>query len=193
MTFLRYISPVFCSLAFCAMAEELPLPVAGPMVSGSGEETLRPTMIIKPPVSAPVVTPGVSAEQMAMLEEMERKLVEDHVRGQIAKAHEAGDAAELKQLIVMNGPVDPALGQAAKPPVHAEGQVALIGLEGSAVAKNLEDFFGTPLTPEREKALLETVRQRLLAEGKVKAAMDVRIAGWWPAEGVMAVSVNSRS
>ena len=62
--------------------------------------------------------------------------------------------------------------------------------EGAVVGKSLEQFFGAPMTPEREKALLENVKSQLA--GKDKPQMDVRIAGWWPDEGVMAVSVVPR-
>jgi len=175
-----------------ALAEDLTLPMEGPATTAeAGAETLTPTLIIKPPVVGAVSVPSArpdDARELALLE-MERQIVEDILRSEIAMAHRSGNSTELKQVIIMNGPVDAAISRAARPPAASAGKVALIGLPPSvAASKNLDQFFGVPMTPDRERELLETVKIQL-ASAPDKAGMDVRIAGWWPAEGVMAVSV----
>jgi hypothetical protein len=92
----------------------------------------------------------------------------------------------------MQGPVDPSVFRAAKPPSTIEGKVAIIGLKhDDAVVKNLEQFFGVPMTSEREKQLLETVKTQMA--GKNASGMDVKVAGWWPKEGVMALALVPHS
>jgi len=178
-----------------ALAEDLTLPMADPSGGFSAPtEALQPTVIIKPPplpgaaiAPAPEAMPD-DARELALLE-MERQIIENQVRFEIAHAHRTGNSTELKRVIIVNGPMDAAMSRAAKAPTATENKVALIGLPDSvAVSKNLEQFFGVPMTPDREKELLQTVKTQLAGISK-NAGMDVRIAGWWPAEGVMAVSV----
>ena len=165
------------------------------MQSSGGEELLKPTMIIRPPSTGPISVPAANKSEnpeMAILR-LERQIIEAQVQKQIAFAHQNGKASELKQLIVMSGPMDVSVSRSAKPPVTPEGKVALIGLPDSeVVGRSVEEFFGAPMTPEREKALLDTVKTNL-ADGKASSNVDVRIAGWWPNEGVMAVTVVPRS
>ena len=182
-----------------ALGDDLPLPQQGALPMRTDDSVLvKPSAVIKPPVSAPITVPAmrVPAEdeenRVAAILELERRLMEEQVRRQIALAHANGNASALKQVIVMGGPVDAAVCRAAKPPTVAEGPVALIGLEkDTVVSKSLEHFFGAPMTPDREQELLDAVKSQFAA-GKDKTDFEVRIAGWWPDEGVMAVSVVPR-
>jgi hypothetical protein len=168
-----------------------------PMVTEpSGPE--RPTLTIKPPAIGKVVVPTTPAPLVAeadqdvdaKLQALERQLVEVEARRQIAMAHRDGKSSPLKRLIVVSGPMDTAVSRSANAPASKE-KVALIGLKDSEVRKRVEQFFGAPMTPDREKALLETVKTQL-ATGKDQGGLEVNLAGWWPAEGVMAVSVTQK-
>ena len=184
-----------------ALAEDLPLPQEGAMsMSMRTEDTMlvKPSAVIRIPVSGTITVPAMRMPveedegRVVAILELEHRLIEEQVRRQIAVAHASGNASALKQVIVMGGPVNSAVSRAAKPPTVAEGQVALIGLEKDAVvSKSLEHFFGAPMTPDREQELLDAVKSQF-ASGKDKTNFDVRIAGWWPNEGVMAVSVVPR-
>jgi hypothetical protein len=119
------------------------------------------------------------------IKEMEREVL-------AAQAAKQGNTVALRQLIVMQGPVDTKVFSPPKPPPTIEGKVAIIGLKhDDAVVKNLEQFFGVPMTTEREKELLETVKTQMA--GKNASGMDVKVAGWWPKEGVMAVALVPHS
>lgn len=178
-----------------ALAEDLPLPQQGPVSMRTEGGFIKPTVIIKPPSSGLVTVPSAKpddARELAILE-MERQLIEDMVRHQIALAHATGNATALKQIILMNGPVDATVSRSPKPPEAPAGKVTLIGLApNEGVSKNLESFFGAPVTPDSERQLLETVKEQL-ALGAKSPGVEVHIAGWWPEEGVMAVSVMPRS
>lgn len=123
--------------------------------------------------------------------EIERRSQERMIRQQIADDHVNGSSTQLRQVIVMSGPVDSSVGRSpTPPPMNATdtSKVSLIGIAANdAVVKNLEPFFGVPMTPDSEQRLLEAVKSQIGAKD-----MDVRIAGWWPKEGVMAVSVNQK-
>jgi hypothetical protein len=182
----------FLLSASFVLADDLPLPQPSlsPVPEQSGLE--KPSAIIKPPVSGLIVVPTqvakVDAPDEKAILEAERRVIEEEVQKQILFAQAIGNPSLLKQLILVAGPIDAAVCRAAKPPAAPAGAVALIGLEKDAVVgKNLEQFFGAPMTSDREKALLEMVKSQLA--GKDKRLVDVRIAGWWPDEGVMAVSV----
>lgn len=186
------ILPILAS--FCPLlAEDLALPVQETTpVRVEEPKALAPNAIIRPPSSGPVTVSAPNKQQAAekAILEMERQLIAAQARRQITEAQQSGNPLELKQLIVVNGPMDTALSSAPKPPAgDSESKVALIGLPGNEKAtKSLEGFFGAPMTPEREKKLLETVRSQF-ASSKEMADMEVSIAGWWPEQGVMAVSV----
>ena len=145
----------------------------------------KPTVIIRPPVASPsTIAKPVDAREEA-LREMERQILQ-------AQATKAGDVNFLRQLIVMQGPVDAKIFKSPKPPASILGKVAIIGLKSDEkVVKNLEAFFGAPVTTEREKLILETVKSQFA--GQQAAGMEVKIAGWWPKEGVMAVTFVPRS
>ncbi len=170
------------------LAEDLPLPTMEPRSDDSG--LLKPTISIKPPGAAMVANP-MSAKELAILE-IERHILEEEFPCLIAEASKQGNSSALKQIILMNGPVDSTVTKAQKPPQVADGKVSLIGLaKNEVVTKSVESFFGAPMTPESEKALLETVKSQM--SSKDKPNVEVRVAGWWPNEGVMAVSVMPRS
>jgi hypothetical protein len=187
--------PALTVISFAALgaAEELPLPSNTPPPGKDDNSALvKPTIIVKPPVANPSAKAKTEDVRELALAAMEQALIEEQKRKQIAAAAKQGDAAALKQLIVMAGPLDAALLKSPKPPVVPEGKVALIGLDGAAkVGTSLDQFFGAPLTPEREKQLLELVRTQLAGSGH--PSMEVKVAAWWPEEGVMAVTLVPRS
>lgn len=170
------------------------VPAAKPEPAAVAAPAPAPEPAYVPTMRVPVEQ-NDEVRELAILER-ERRLIEEQARHEIAIAYATGNASALKQVILMSGPVDAAVSRAAKPPTVAEGRVALIGLEKDAVVgKNLEHFFGAPMTPDREKELLDAVKTQLAGNGKDKAksGFQVRIAGWWPDEGVMAVSVMPES
>lgn len=159
---------------------------------GAGTGLAKPTIIVKPPVAKPVAKPQLVTAPELALATMEQALIGEQKRQQIAAAAKRGDVAALKQLIVMAGPVDSTLLKSPKPPVVPDGRVALIGMDGGAkVGKSLDQFFGAPLTPEREKQLFDAVKTQLA--GGNPSAMEVKVVAWWPEEGVMAVTLAPRS
>lgn len=175
------------------MAEDLALPVQeSAPVRVAEPKTLAPNAIIRPPSTGPVKVAGPAKPQTTekSILELERQLIAAQASRQIAESLVKGNTSELRQLIVVSGPMDTAVSNAPNPPQSAsDSKVALIGLPNNeTVTKSLEGFFGAPLTPEREKKLLETVKSQF-AGGKEMADMEVSIAGWWPEQGVMAVSV----
>ncbi len=179
------------------LAVDLALPVQGDApVRVEESKTLAPTIIIKPPTKGLVKVAQPSKQKTAEMAiiEMERQLIAAQARRQIAESLKKGNASELKHLIVVSGPMDTAVSNAPNPPPQAasDGRVALIGLPNNEQAtKSLDGFFGAPLTPEREKKLLETVKSQF-ADGKEMSDMEVSIAGWWPEQGVMAVSLGPK-
>lgn len=179
------------------MAEDLALPIQGTApVRVEESKALAPTIIIRPPSKGLVTVSQPSKQQTAVkaILEMERQLIAAQARRQIAESLLNGNASALKQLIVVSGPMDTAVSNAPKPPPQtaSEGNVTLIGLPSNDRAtKSLDEFFGAPLTPEREKRLLEKVKSQF-ASGKDMTNMEVSIAGWWPEQGVMAVSVTPK-
>lgn len=170
----------------------LPLPQADPLpvvITPPGME--RPTLVIKPPGAGPIAVPQITDQEkleQAILQK-ERQIIDELVRNQIALAHAKGKASAIKQVIVMNGPVDAMISRSATPPPASEDKVALVGIEPEAmVSKQLDGFFGSPMTPESEQRLLETVQNQLAAHN-TKSNVKVWLAGWWPEQGVVAVSV----
>ena len=170
---------------------ELPQPALTPAPGPA--PLLKPSLTIRPPVTEPshvVDTSSMDARELAMLE-MEKHLLAEQTKKHVAEEAKKGNASALKQLIVMLGPVNDALARSPKPPVMFEDQIALVGLEPGKVAKtSLEQFFGSPLTPEVEARLLDNVKNQMA--GKGKGNVEVKVAAWWPEEGVMAVSVEPK-
>ena len=181
---------VVLALAGIMLSEDvLPLPRQGGAPMRGDEKLLKPNASIAPPPStcAPKTEPQtMDARELAAME-MEHKLIEEQSRKQIAAEAKKGNVSALKQLIVMLGPVDAEVGRSLTPPV-SKGMISLVGFKDKTVTQtSVEQFFGTPLTPEREQQLLDAVKSQIA--GKDSAGMEVKIAGWWPSEGVMAVSV----
>src|SRR4051812_11940174 len=117
----------FALVASFALADDLPLPKQGfPVMREPSSGLQMPSAVIRPPVSEPIVVPErkpkVVAEETRILN-LERQLIEEQVRRQIAEPYATGNASRLKQIILMSGPVDAAVSRAAKPPVVADGQV----------------------------------------------------------------------
>ena len=111
---------------------------------------------------------GVNNNEESILQ-IERRVIEEQVRRRIAVAYASGNARALKKLILMNGPVDAAVCRAEKPPKVDGGRVALVGLDKDAVvAKNLEQFFGAPMTPDREQELIDMVKMQLAGKDNAK-------------------------
>jgi hypothetical protein len=181
-------------------AEDLPLPL--PLPQGSPLPTVpsaptsleKPNLVIKVPTAGVITVPVVTEKekQDKMVAEKERQFIDEMLRRQIALAHATGKASEIKRVILVSDAGDAAISQAASAPATA-GRLELIGIEPNAgVTKQLDSFFGSPLTPESEQRLLQTVKTQLTAE-KGKDNLNVRLAGWWPEEGVVAVSVVPES
>lgn len=188
------------SSAFLRPTAVVKPPAVGPVTVAPALN--KPNIVIKPPasgpvrvagaaispvpVSAPAALPRVSSRQIAAAD-MDRLNHELKIRQQIAEAHSNGRTTALRRVIVMSGPLDSSVGLSPTPPAATEdgGKIALIGIPMDVVVtKNLEPFFGAPVTPDSEQRLLEAVKSHIAAQGA-----DVRIAGWWPNEGVMAVTV----
>lgn len=168
--------------------DDLPLPQSGPAAPASGA-LVKPSLSVQPPSDGnqSSAEDPLDARTQA-LRAMEQKLIEDQIRRQVAQEAQKGDVSALKQLIVMLGPVDASLCRGPKPPVASKDRIALIGLaKGKVASKSLDQFFGVPLTPEVERQLLDRVKSQMAS--KEKAEVEVKVAGWWPTEGVMAVSV----
>lgn len=162
-----------CALTMSG-AEDLPLPVReGPLIpsASTGGPLLKPTVSIKPPVTA--TASSASANQQAM-QAAEQKVIA---------------SAALRRLVLMEGPVK---SKPAAPPFLAANQdgkpvtLAGVNVTGETI-KSLESFFGAAVTPDSEKKLLDAVRSGLA--GGRKAGRKVEVVGWWPVEGVMAVAV----
>ncbi|HSI65207.1 MAG TPA: hypothetical protein VLE43_18920 [Candidatus Saccharimonadia bacterium] len=183
-------------------AEDLPLPLPLPAatpglpVIRSGPTSLeKPNLVIRPPGAGVIVVPQITEreKQEQAVAEKERQLIDEMLRRQIALAHATGKAGEIKRVILVSGPGDAALSQASAAPTATAGRLELIGIEPNAgVTKQLDSFFGSRMTPESEQRLLQTVKTQLTAE-KGKDNLSVRLAGWWPEEGVVAVSVVPES
>jgi hypothetical protein len=195
MPFRRLVFVIIGLAGIVSAQDSLPLPKPNaPPVRGVPGGLLKPSMVVRPPVVGDPAGPEAlpqDARAQALLE-MEKKLIQEQSRKQVADEAKKGSASALKQLIVMLGPVDEKLGRSPKPPVTFKDQIALIGLdEGKVASKSLDQFFGTPLTPELQAKLLDSVKTQMA--GKDMAKVEVTVAGWWPEEGVMAVSVVPKS
>ncbi len=193
MRFFTFTFSIILSANF-AYSQDLPLPQQGamPLFQGSGRPLEKPNAVIRPPSVGPIVVPQVTQQekQDQIIAEKERQIVDQMLRRRIAVAHATGKAGEIKRVILMNGPSDALLSMAPTAPAGSSAdRLELIGLEPNAVvSKQLDGFFGSPMTPESEQRLLETVRTQLTASNG-KGMPNVRLAGWWPEEGVIAVSV----
>ena len=193
----RLILPA-CVLLLAALTrgQDLPLPQQGPLPAGpeapvaDPTRLLKPTKSIKPPLpQALVVTPSRGSTEQLLT--AEQKLLGDKLAALAGqRAREAGATAALKRLVLVQGPLPPKQDRSVLPPATAKGQsLTLVGINApKEMVQGLEQFFGAALTPDNEKKLLETVRKGLA--GTAEQGRKVEVLGWWPQEGVMAVSVS---
>jgi hypothetical protein len=173
-------SPVFCLVIVClcsaavVSAQEPMLPQA--LVPGSSFPSdgprgfLKPTKSIKPPVNetATVATPSIVQAPTA--------------------------ETRLRRLVVVSGTMTP---EAIREAILACGQsrtpvTMLGGVNAPApVLTDLAGLFGSTVTEDTQKKVLETVRKGMGESSKrLKRA---EIVGWLPMEGVMAVAVYPES
>ena len=158
----------------------LPLPVAGPEIpvvmesENQGSRFLKPTKSIKPPVSAPRAPVMASQPQIHLPTE-----------------------ARLRRLILMPGGLPPeimreklASGSQSRQPVTAVDMAA-----PATVLARLADFFGSSVTDDTQKKVVDAVRQGMSATASSTGTTPrrVEVVGWLPNEGVMAVAVYPES
>ncbi len=142
---------------------------------------LRPTITIKPPA---LPAPVVKAEDAVAAEQ--RMLMEKAAALAAQRAQELKTTAALKRLVVVQGPVSQ---KPALPPAADGKTLSLVGLDASKeVIRNLEGFFGVEINDASQKKLLEAVRAGIAASADKDR--KVELLGWWPEEGVMAVTVS---
>ncbi|MEZ5384589.1 MAG: hypothetical protein R3F13_03650 [Prosthecobacter sp.] len=161
-----------CLLGFLH-AEEPVLPRALGPVSAFQETNrgafLKPSKSIKPPVTTTAV-PAPSITQAPTAE------------------------TRLRRLVVVTGDMTPeaireaiiACGQ-SRTPVTTMGNVSA----PAPVLTDLAGLFGTTVTADTQKKVLETVRKGMGASSKPLRSAE--IVGWIPGEGVMAVLVHPES
>jgi hypothetical protein len=165
---------VYLVSAAAVSAEEPMLPQA--LNSGSAFHAdgprgfLKPTKSIKPPVSAVAAVPAPA----------------------IAQAPTAD--TRLRRLVVVSGTMTPeairdtilACGQTRTPVTTAGGVNA-----PAPMLSDLAGLFGSTVTEDTKKKVLETVRKGM--GSSAKPLQRVEVVGWLPSEGVMAVAVYPES
>lgn len=172
---------VFCQVTFCLVAaaissaEELMLPRAlgtgGPVFHSDGPRAfLKPSKSIKPPASTVAAAPAPSIVQSPTAE------------------------TRLRRLVVVSGSMTP---EAIRETILACGQtrtpVTMAG-GGNAPAPMLSDLaglFGSTVTEDTQKQVLDTVRKGM--GSTAKPLKRVEVVGWLPSEGIMAVAVYPES
>lgn len=159
-----------CGLAASAQDAFLPLPQAGPemmVVPESESRFLKPTKSIKPPTTSASTAGQVTAPIVARL----RRLI----------LMPAGLPAEaLREQIAASG-------QGRQP-------VTVVGMQAPApVLTKLADLFGSKVTEETEKKVIDAVRVGMSAGSPGSSPRRVEVVGWSPVEGVMAVAVYPES
>lgn len=171
-------------IASAGEEELLPLPQQGPpperMVQvPSGPVLFKPSTSIKPPSTAAPVAAKPAASTYA-----------GSAAALFAAAQAAKPRVTLKRLVVVNTPAKDAASQApAMAARSGANSVTLVGLDAPVeTLRNLDHFFGTEITPDAEKKLLETLRQGV-AKSAAQPVGKVEILGLWPEEGVLAVGV----
>ncbi len=131
---------------------------------------LKPTKSIKPPVTTVAAVPSPSITQSPTAE------------------------TRLRRLVVVSGDMTPeaireaiiACGQ-SRTPVTTMGDVSA----PAPVLTDLAGLFGTTVTADTQKKVLETVRKGMGASSRPLKSAEV--VGWIPGEGVMAVLVHPES
>ncbi|WP_395753217.1 hypothetical protein [Prosthecobacter sp.] len=132
---------------------------------------LKPSKSIKPPVTEPsVAQPAPSIVQAPTSE------------------------TRLRRLVVVSGTMTPeairdtilACGQTRTPVTTAGGMSA-----PAPMLSDLAGLFGSTVTEDTQKQVLETVRKGM--GSTAKPVKRVEVVGWLPSEGVMAVAVYPES
>ncbi|MFZ2281548.1 MAG: hypothetical protein WAW39_27365 [Prosthecobacter sp.] len=131
---------------------------------------LKPSKSIKPPVSAVAAVPAPAIVQSPTAE------------------------TRLRRLVVVSGAMTPeairdtilACGQTRTPVTTAGGVNA-----PAPMLSDLAGLFGSTVTEDTQKKVLETVRKGM--GSSVKPLQRVEVVGWLPSEGVMAVAVYPES
>jgi hypothetical protein len=173
-------SPVFCLVAIClgsaavlsAQEPALPQALGVPQAfhSDGPRGFLKPSKSIKPPVSeaAAVVAPSIVQSPTA--------------------------ETRLRRLVVVSGTMTP---EAIREAILACGQtrtaVTMVGGVNAPapVLSDLAGLFGSTVTEDTQKKVLETVRKGMGSAAKPLKRAEV--VGWLPSEGVMAVAVYPES
>lgn len=130
---------------------------------------LKPSKSIKPPASTVAAVPAPSIVQSPTAE------------------------TRLRRLVVVSGTMTPeairdtilACGQTRTPVTTAGGVSA-----SAPMLSDLAGLFGSTVTEDTQKKVLETVRKGVGANAKPQR---VEVVGWLPSEGVMAVAVYPES
>lgn len=131
---------------------------------------LKPSKSIKPPVSTTVAQPAPAIVQSPTAE------------------------TRLRRLVVVSGTMTPeairdtilACGQTRTPVTTAGGVSA-----PAPMLSDLAGLFGSTVTEDTKKKVLETVRKGM--GSSAKPVQRVEVVGWLPTEGVMAVAVYPES
>lgn len=131
---------------------------------------LKPSKSIKPPASDVAAVPAPSIVQVPTAE------------------------TRLRRLVVVSGSMTPeairdtilACGQARTPVTMAGG-----GNVPAPMLSDLAGLFGSTVTEDTQKKVLDTVRKGM--GSSAKPLKRVEVVGWLPSEGVMAVAVYPES
>lgn len=163
--------------ALCAEEPMLPQALAplGGYTPGAPRGFLKPSKSIKPPPGAPVAVAPVAAAPVAIVQSPTAE-------------------KRLRRLVVVSGDMTP---EAIREAIIACGQsrtpvTTVGGVNAPApVLTDLAGLFGSTVTEDTQKKVLETVRKGMGASSKPLKRAE--IVGWVPSEGVMAVVVYPES
>ena len=107
----------------------------------------------------------------------------------------APTVARLRRLILMPAGLSP---EAMRDQIAASSQsrkpVTIVGMNTSApILAKLAHFFGSSVTDDTQKKVIEAVRQNLGENANSATPRRVEVVGWLPNEGVMTVAVYPES
>lgn len=138
--------------------------------SGGPRVFLKPSKSIKPPVSNTAAQPAPAIVEAPTAE------------------------TRLRRLVVVSGTMTP---EAIRETILACGQTrtpvtTVGGMNAPApMLSDLAGLFGSAVTEDTQKKVLETVRKGM--GSSAKPLQRVEVVGWLPSEGVMAVAVYPES
>jgi hypothetical protein len=180
LAFVRFpiVTAILFALSAAALSAEEPM-LPQTLVPGAGFNTggprgfLKPSKSIKPPPSAP----AAAAAPLAIVQTPTAE-------------------TRLRRLIVVSGDMTPeaireaiiACGQSRTPVTTAGGVSA-----PAPVLTDLAGLFGSTVTEDTQKKVLETVRKGMGTGTSSKPLKRAEVVGWVPSEGVMAVVVYPES